>query len=430
MVSQHLQVAPLRVTFCAYDKPGNVGGPPAWLQRLLPALRVRGIECRCLFLLHFGDSGPSLDFLRDNGFECSAVLAHETTEDRVEWILSQLSEHPPDVFVANYVLAAYFAAAFLRKLGYPTVGVLHSDHSFYRGLQDQFVFGNDSQRLSAVVCVSQEIERQVRMRRPQVTVSRIGCGSPLSRFAVTRMPGILRVGYVGRLADEAKRISDVARAFCQMVRAVDGVEAVIYGDGPERYVVEEILAKEGQGLPVKLGGLIDSNQIQQHLLDCDVIVLLSDYEGLPIALMEAMACGCVPVCLNIRSGIPELVEDGVTGLLVADRGDGFVAAIRHLKDDPILWNRLSCAARAKIQKEHSVESGAIMWADLLSSLNSEAPAKRPILWPSKLGLPPVQPDLASDDVRKVNVPLHVIMWRRGRMFAGSLKRRLVSRIKF
>ena len=426
MVSQHLQVAPLRVTFCAYDKPGNVGGPPAWLQRLLPALRVRGIECRCLFLLHFGDSGPSLDFLRDNGFECSAVLAHETTEDRVEWILSQLSEHPPDIFVANYVLAGYFAGAFLRKLGCPTIGVLHSDDPFYRGLQDQFVFGNDSQRLSAVVCVSQEIERQVRMRRPQVTVSRIGCGGPLSPTAVTTKPGILRVGYVGRLADEQKRISDVARAFCRMVLEVDGVEAVIYGDGPERKVVEEILAKEGQGLPVKLGGLIDSNQIQQHLLACDVIVLLSDYEGLPIALMEAMACGCVPVCLRIRSGIPELVEDGITGLLVDDRSDDFVAAIRRLKFDAKLWANLSQAAKLKIQREHSIEAGAEKWSKLLQQLDREAPPKKTVCLPRKLRLPSPHASMKSFDVRCIAVPQWLAWVRRARLQLGRIKRRFVK----
>ena len=101
----------INVTFCAYDNPANVGGPMAWFQRLLPALREQGIESRCLFLI-WGDTvtGPTLSALRTQGFDCSAITCHETTEDRVRWILERLRENPPDVFVPNLVVPAFFAA--------------------------------------------------------------------------------------------------------------------------------------------------------------------------------------------------------------------------------------------------------------------------------------------------------------------------------
>ena len=51
---------------------------------------------------------------------------------------------------------------------------------------------------------------------------------------------------MGRLAEEAKRISEVTRALCRAVREVPGTEAKIYGDGPERLVVEQILREEGE----------------------------------------------------------------------------------------------------------------------------------------------------------------------------------------
>jgi hypothetical protein len=161
------------------------------------------------------------------------------------------------------------------------------------------------------------------------------------------------------------------------------------------------------------------------LLACEVIVLLSDYEGLPIALMEAMACGCVPVCLRMRSGIPELVEDGETGLLVGDRGDGFVAAIRRLRDDRALWARLAEAARALIVERQSIESTAAQWVRLLEEMKG-GKGSRAIELPSRMRLPQVHPALASADVRQVKVPLAVRVCRRGRMLAGCLKRRLLG----
>jgi glycosyltransferase involved in cell wall biosynthesis len=414
-----------KVTFCIYDKPDSVGGPVTWVQRLLPALRDHGIEARCLFLLHWGDTGPALSALRSQGFDCQAVLAHERTEDRVRWILDRLRENPPDVFVPNLVVAGYFAARWAHEAGIPTVGVLHSDDDFYRGLQSEFVFAAEAFRVSAVVCVSRELEREVLARRPLATlVRRIPYGVPVPPTKVERTPQTLRIAFVGRLAEEQKRISDVTRALCKSVREVPGTEAVIYGDGPDRAAVERILATEGAGLEVRLEGRIASEEVQQRLLAFDVIVLLSDYEGLPIALMEAMACGCVPVCLRVRSGIPELVEDGVTGLLVGDRGEDFVRAIRRLRDDPDLWQRLSDAARASIAAAFTDTQSAAQWAKLLQHLYRVSGTKRPIANPRGLSLPPVNAALASADVRTTAPPAPVRIYRRGRKFAGRIRRRL------
>lgn len=417
----------LKVTFCIYDKPDSVGGPVTWVQRLLPALREHGIEARCLFLLHWGNTGPALSALGGQGFDCQAVLAHERTEDRVRWILDRLREDPPDVFVPNLVVAGYFAARWAREAGIPTVGVLHSDDDFYRGLQSEFVFGSEAFRVSAVVCVSRELEREVLARGPTgPLVRRIPYGVPVPPTKVERSPARLRIAFVGRLADEQKRISDVTSVLCKSVREVPGTEAVIYGDGPDRAAVERILATEGRGLDVRLDGRVAGEEIQQRLLVCDAIVLLSDYEGLPIALMEAMACGCVPVCLRIRSGIPELVEDGVTGLLVDDRGEDFVRAIRRLRDDPGLWQGLSDAARASVAASFSNTQSAAQWAGLLHDLRAASGAQRTIQVPRRLGLPLVNPCLASADVRKTVPPIPVRIYRRGRMLAGRVKRRLLG----
>ena len=311
----------IKVTFCAYDKPGSVGGPLSWLLRLVPSLKAHGIDARCLFLLHCGDTGPTVEALREKGIDCITLPQPDRMEDRVLWFLKCLAADPPDVFVPNLPVPAYFAGSLARAAGIPTVGILHSDDPFYRGLQTEFVFGAPRFQLSGLACVSRELEEQVKGREPAATgVWRIPYGVPVPPRSVELQPGKLRLCFVGRLEDEQKRICDLTRALCRVAREVPGVEAKLYGEGSRRGAVEEILASEGAGLPVVLAGRVASDRIQESLLQCDVLVLLSDYEGLPIAVMEAMACGCVPVCLRIRSGIPELVDDGVNGLLVDDRG--------------------------------------------------------------------------------------------------------------
>ena len=420
----------LKVTFCAYDKPDSVGGPFSWLQRLLPALRAYGIEARCLVLLHCGYSGPTLESLRAQGIVCESILCHERTEDRIRWILERLRENPPDVFVPNLPVAAYFAAGWLRAAGIPTVGILHSDDSFYRALQDEFVFGPKRFRLSGLVCVSRELEQQVLARRPLATrVWRIPYGVPVPDQQVRREPGVLRLAYVGRLAEEQKRITEVTRGLCRVVSEVRGTSAVIYGDGPDKVAVETILASEGNRLPIRLGGLVPSGRIQGELLNCDVVVLLSDYEGLPIALMEAMACGCVPVCLRMRSGIPELIKDGENGLLVDDRGDGLVAAIRRLRDEAGLWERLSHAARVRIEEGFSDTLCNGQWAAMLRELSGGTTRCLAIPVPRRLRLSARNPALETPDNRLRSVPLSLRLWHRSRMLAGRVRRRLLESLK-
>src|SRR5207244_1456771 len=192
------------------------------------------------------------------------------------------------------------------------------------------------------------------------------------------------------------RISEVTHALCRAVREVPGTEALIYGDGPDRRVVEQILREEGDGLRVHLGRRVENDDVSKYLLKCHAGVLLSDWEGLGLALLEEMACGLVPIGLrHARGGAPELIEDGVTGLLVDDRGDGFVAAVRRLREDQSLWERLARSARARVETEYSEEICAARWQKLLGELVGGSRASpKPLRIPQRLHLPPIHPALA------------------------------------
>jgi glycosyltransferase involved in cell wall biosynthesis len=178
--------------------------------------------------------------------------------------------------------------------------------------------------------------------------------------------------------------------------------------------VEQILRAEGKGLPVQLVGFVEHAQLLQHLLKCHAVVLLSDYEGLGLALLEGMACGVVPIGLHGAPCVTEFVADSVNGLLVGDRGDEFVAAVRRLRDDPQLWERLARAAHAKAI-EFSVAACADHWQELLHTLVNSSGPRQPLQIPRWLHLPPVHPALSWLDPR----PNQELM-RRARRFAGFL----------
>jgi glycosyltransferase involved in cell wall biosynthesis len=393
----------MNVTFCAYDRANYVGGPNIWLRRLLPDLRRLGVQSRVVFITVDNPTHCSnLQELIRQGFDVDVITGVRYTEDRVLSILRIIASNPPDVFIPNLVVAGLYASRWLRKAGIPTVGVLHSDDDFYSGVQSEFVFGPIDYRLSAVACVSRYIASAVRARKPEgVTVTRLPCGAPVPSTTTTYpQEKPFRIVYTGRLDEKQKQISKVIRSLCRAVKEVKNLEVVIYGDGGARTSVENIICIAGAGLPIRVAGAVDNTELQKLLSEAHAFVLLSDYEGLSISLMEAMGAGVVPICLRMRSGVPELVENGVTGVLVDDRDDGFVAAVAQLREDRELWTRLSAAARAKIENEYSSEVCSEKWATFLQRVASRKQGNGKVMVPRDVVLPPVVPQLAREDRRR------------------------------
>lgn len=390
----------MRVTFCAFDAEGYVGGPNSWLQRLLPLLRDGGLDPQVLCVTPSMGGGNMVRALRSAGIEVVTLPWPAPLRRTVRAILQQLSVTPPDVFVPNMLVAGFIAGRVVRAAGIPTVGVLHSDDRFHRAVFRSFVRGPAPYRLSALVCVSEFLASRVAGKvGPETVVRRIPCGTPLPDSTAQPPETVLRMVYVGRLVNEQKRIVETVRALCRAVESVRGTEAVIYGTGPDRDLVQAVIASEGCGLPVRLAGVVGADAVLDRLLESHVFVLLSEYEGLPIALMEAMACGVVPVCLKIDSGVHELVQHEVHGLLVGDRSDEFVAAVRRLRDDVTLWQQLSTAARAKASQEYSASGAAELWLELLKEIAAGGGPGRRIripLWPR---LPPYEDAFAREDFR-------------------------------
>jgi N-acetyl-alpha-D-glucosaminyl L-malate synthase BshA len=143
-----------------------------------------------------------------------------------------------------------------------------------------------------------------------------------------------------------KRVGDVVRVFAEVRRVVDAV-LVLVGDGPDRPRVEA-LARE-LGVAVDVAFLGEQRDFVEVLQAADVFLLPSEVESFGLAALEALACG-VPVVATSAGGVPEVVSDGEWGFLhaVGDLG-AMAASVRRLCEDPLLWERMSRAARARVE---------------------------------------------------------------------------------
>lgn len=232
-----------------------------------------------------------------------------------------------------------------------------------------------------------------------VAVRRIGYGVAIPQKCAALPEKTFRLIYVGRLVEEQKRISDVVAALCEAARRNPKLEAWIVGDGPARSTVERIIDKNGMGARVRLLGRIDNESIYDVLVQCHALVLLSDYEGLPIAMLEAMAAGVVPICLDMRSGIRETLQHGVNGMIVKDREEDFFAAVKALESNSHKWQQISVAARETIRQRHSIENCAQQWVDLLQRLDPGRTRRTTFKAPRMLQLPPANRKFGHHDLR-------------------------------
>ncbi len=150
------------------------------------------------------------------------------------------------------------------------------------------------------------------------------------------------LGFVGRLVD-IKDPDLLAAAFERCAAVLPHARLVVAGDGPHRPALEARFALAGLADRVRfLGWCRDLAALYGTV---DAVVLTSRNEGTPVALIEAMAAGR-PVVATAVGGVPDIVEHGRTGLLIADREPSAIAeAVAQLAREPVLRGELGRAGR-------------------------------------------------------------------------------------
>jgi glycosyltransferase involved in cell wall biosynthesis len=164
-------------------------------------------------------------------------------------------------------------------------------------------------------------------------------------------PDAALVGIVARLV-HIKAHEVFLRAAARVVRDAPGCRFVVIGDGERRAELEALAAREG--LATRAHFLGWRRDLPRIYADLDIVALTSRSEGSPVALIEAMAAGR-PVVATRVGGVPDVVDDGVTGRLVPP-GDAAAAAgaILELLSDPKRAQTIGQAARERVAPRFSV----------------------------------------------------------------------------
>ncbi len=240
--------------------------------------------------------------------------------------------------------------------GIPFSFTIHANDLFHHGR----LLKEKSNRACAVVTISDyNVKQLLEIGIPASKIHIVRCGINPEHFSYSQ-PGKLHVpptvGVVARLV-EKKGIDTLIEASAILAKEGFAIKTRIAGDGPELLKLNQLTRDLGIEDQVSFEGNIANTEVTDWVKSLDLFVLPAkkdangDMDGIPVALMESMALG-VPVVSTTLSGIPELVVDNVTGILVAPEDqNGLANGIKKLLQNKELRANLSKKGRQMITTE-------------------------------------------------------------------------------
>jgi glycosyltransferase involved in cell wall biosynthesis len=284
--------------------------------------------------------------------------------------VAALRQLRPDVLHTHQVGALLYAGRAARRAGVPVV--VHTEHgnhvkakSWSRRVRQRALWAVAARRARKFFCVSAEIGREVTRygavarRKVQVVANGINLdalsdgsrnGGVRARLGIPANAPV--VGTVGRLT-EVKRQDLLVRAFADLRVRLTESRLLLVGDGPARGELEVLVASLGLAGVVHFAGY--QARPEEFLGAMDVFALTSRSEGMPLSVLEAWAAGR-PVVTSAVGGLPTLIDDGRTGLLVSFGEErALVGALERVLTDRGYGAELGRAGRERVRVEFSLE---------------------------------------------------------------------------
>lgn len=298
---------------------------------------------------------------------------------RLRRIIARENPHVVHLHTAR----AHATAAWLGSASRRAVVTRRMDYPIRRGRWSSLLY---DRAVAAVAAISEEVRRQlvaggVRPERIRVIPSGVeppaglpgaaGRAAARVRFGANAEPMVAVVA-----ALERRKGHDVLLHALAVLRARGvPVRCLVCGDGSERAALERLASSLGLGDAVRFLG--EQRQVADVLAAADVFVLPSRWEGLGVAILEAMAMA-LPVVASAVGGIPEAVVDGVTGVLVPPEHPAALAdALAALVADPARARALGERGRARVLERFTIERMAESYERLYEDLARTASVRLP-----------------------------------------------------
>jgi glycosyltransferase involved in cell wall biosynthesis len=352
----------MRVALVTYGL--NVGGMENFLFTLADSLRAHGIQVSFVVTEMIGAWHQRAI---DEGFEIVNLLPKRwrSLRGQAQRLARVLGTYDAALF--NHCRLGQAIAADVPS-SCRIVPIFHNDDDvIYRvGL------ANVSQ-VDSVVCVGSKVFREaLRRGAPADRTIQIpyGINVPASwpKEGHSRNGRPLRIVFLGRLNHKQKGVLDVPAILCRAAELGVALRLDLVGeDDVDAPFLREELTKKLPASAVRFHGRTDHATALRLLSEADILLMPSRYEGLPIALLEALAQGAVPVASHLPGITDDVVADGVTGIL-SPVGDieGFARAIARLQDDEERL-RMSHAAWQSARDRYGKEAMVARYLELLNS---------------------------------------------------------------
>jgi glycosyltransferase involved in cell wall biosynthesis len=294
--------------------PHWLGGPTTWLRRASEYLPKHGWACKLVLPGTHKQGGddwshwPSpIELLKPaySGPALVGALSRTIHEFDADVVLNVALDATPN---------AIRMLRLRRHLQLPYIDCLHNDNAF-----ECERLRNHVDVISAVAVPSEGCAERVRTQIPELSdrVARFWCPAPCdASVSRTTAEGPLKLVYLGRLFQHGKRILDLVPLCAELMKRNVDFRLTVIGDGPERNALElGLRSVAGLSPRVRLAGWMANDSAMQLLKQQHVLIMLSDLEGQPIAMLEAMGSGVVPVVTDIPA-LREVIEHGRNGFLL------------------------------------------------------------------------------------------------------------------
>jgi colanic acid/amylovoran biosynthesis glycosyltransferase len=282
------------------------------------------------------------------------------------WMLKRDLHHLHVHFGGAVSTVAMVAA---QAWGFDYSLTIHGPEEFYE--VEAAYLPQKIQRAKFIFCISDFCRSQLmKYGNPEywdkLHVVRLGVDTeefkPVAREA--KLP--LQIICVGRLVP-AKGQHILLRAFSRLRTKGHAVQLTFIGDGPDRPSLEREVIQRDLTQHVTFCGALNHDLTREQIAQADLFALASFAEGIPVALMEAMAMG-IP-CVSTRvAGIPELIRDHIDGLLVPPSSvESLAIALESLVLDRDLREQLSASARTRVVKRYNLTENVSRLASAFES---------------------------------------------------------------
>lgn len=410
----------VKVALFSYSSSSDISGVTTWLLRFAVFLKVRGYDVVCL-LHHLGEIeniSPTHKNLSLAGVRVKEITRPDYMEERVRQVLEFLEDEQPAIFVPQCLFEGFYAGRIAGEAGLPWIMTLHSDEEDY--WKPLSAVRPDRCR-GSVVAVSKTIGEKAADYSSRLNVEVIPCGvSPIESVAKWNFKAF-RIAYNGRVMEHQKRISLVIDTMIEACRLHPKVDCVVIGDGGDRSAMKQRVENAEFSDRIVFTGRLEPEEVRKKLAEAHAILLMSDFEGLPVALLEGMACGVVPIARRIPSGIPELVRDNETGILVDDCPQQTAKTICSLAENPEKWSKLSQNARRLFESEYSESVSFAKWKVLIDEWIRQAGSRRSLRIPRRWRLPKPIDSKMNPDIRRP--PWYLKAYWKTRICVGALRRK-------